>query len=92
MARLTAALEWRLRLRVDDLPSLRGPALERYRRLRVRPFVGFDRTGRPVQFERVGEFLGSGNWRAYPFDDWVRHFTVEYRLPLNTSSMQTTLG
>mmetsp|Transcript_84141 Transcript_84141/g.242944 ORF Transcript_84141/g.242944 Transcript_84141/m.242944 type:complete len:443 (+) Transcript_84141:93-1421(+) len=72
MARLKAALLWRRELRVDDMMARPPPGLDYYRTLRIRPFVGHDKSGRPVQFERIGEFLVSPNWKRYSLDEWIR--------------------
>ena len=48
--------------------------LERYQRLRVRVFVGRDRLGQPVLFERLGHFLGSGNCDHFTQEEWIRFY------------------
>eukprot|EP00568_Trieres_chinensis_P004004 CAMPEP_0183290952 /NCGR_PEP_ID=MMETSP0160_2-20130417/522_1 /TAXON_ID=2839 ORGANISM="Odontella Sinensis, Strain Grunow 1884" /NCGR_SAMPLE_ID=MMETSP0160_2 /ASSEMBLY_ACC=CAM_ASM_000250 /LENGTH=397 /DNA_ID=CAMNT_0025451673 /DNA_START=35 /DNA_END=1228 /DNA_ORIENTATION=+ len=66
-------------------PSLICPDdLAKYQRLRVRVFVGTTESGEPVMFERMGEFLGSGNVRHFSEEEWIRlyvwdlerHFTA----------------
>ena len=45
----------------------------RYQALRVRRWTGFDRVhGRPVMIERLGEFFGSDNHRAFDRETWLR--------------------
>ena len=65
-------------------PSVITPGqLEKYQRLRVRVFVGRDRQGNPVLFERLGGFFGSGAAHEFSVEDWItlyiwdleRHFT-----------------
>ena len=73
VARLTAALAWRRELALDDVLAHPPPAVERYEALRVRRWTGRAHDGRPVQFERLGQFLGSGNGGAFTEDEWV-HF------------------
>ena len=48
--------------------------LERYQKLRVRIFVGQAHDGLPVMFERVGEFLGSGNVNHFSIEEWCRFY------------------
>ena len=72
MARLLDALAWRKKMRSDEL--LASPANEAYELLRIRRWVGFDKTGRPVQFERLGKFLASGNSKAFTPEQWLAHY------------------
>lgn len=72
LARLLKALQWRKRMCSDALLS--EPADEHYELLRIRRWVGFDNSGRPVQFERLGQFLGSANASAYTGEVWLRHY------------------
>uniref|UniRef100_A0A7S4NFW5 CRAL-TRIO domain-containing protein n=1 Tax=Odontella aurita TaxID=265563 RepID=A0A7S4NFW5_9STRA len=48
--------------------------LERYQRLRVRVFVGRDQSGQPVMFERLGEYLGSGNCSLMTDEEAIRFY------------------
>ena len=72
MARLTKALAWRKQMGSDRLLSV--PADESYELLRIRRWVGHDKSGRPVQFERLGNFLSSGNSKAFTGAEWLRHY------------------
>ena len=72
MDRLLAALAWRKKTNSDLLLAL--PADDDYEHLRIRRWVGADKHGRPVQFERLGEFLCSGNAKAFTADEWLRHY------------------
>jgi len=72
MARLMKALAWRKTMRSDALLAV--PADEAYESLRIRRWVGVDSSGRPVQFERLGAFLGSSNAKAFAPSEWLRHY------------------
>ena len=72
MARLLNALAWRKKMGSDAL--LANPADEMYELLRIRRWVGFDKLGRPVQFERLGKFLSSGNAKAFAPHEWLAHY------------------
>ena len=54
------------------IPKLCPRDLQRYQKLRVRVFVGRDRQGQPVLFERLGHFLGSGVCDHFSEDEWIR--------------------
>lgn len=72
MARLLKALAWRKKMGSDAL--LAQAAHEDYELLRIRRWVGIDNSGRPVQFERLGAFLGSANAKAFTSDAWLAHY------------------
>ena len=72
MARLLHALAWRKRMGSDAL--LAQPADDAYEHMRIRRWVGFDKQGRPVQFERLGKFLSSGNAKAFTAEEWLAHY------------------
>ena len=72
MARLLKALAWRKQMRSDALLAV--PADELYENLRIRRWVGIDNDGRPVQFERLGKFLSSGNAKAFTPEEWLAHY------------------
>jgi len=72
MARLLKALAWRKHMRSDAL--LANIADEAYENLRIRRWVGIDKSNRPVQFERLGKFLGSGNSKAFTGPEWLAHY------------------
>ena len=63
--------------------ATRMQQLEKYKRLRVRVFTGRGYNGEPIMFERLGEFLGSGNGSLLTEQEWIhfyiwdleRHFT-----------------
>lgn len=71
-SRLLQALAWRKQMRLDDATLL--PRHEEYAELRVRQWVGLGHESRPVQFERLGDFLTSGNVRAFSDDEWLAHY------------------
>ena len=71
-SRLSQALAWRKRMRLDDATLL--PRHNEYAELRVRQWVGLGHESRPVQFERLGDFLTSGNVRAFSDDEWLAHY------------------
>ena len=73
-SRLLAALAWRRQLRLDELLAVPPPRHDEYMELRVRRWVGVDHEYRPVQFERLGGFLASGNVRAFTPDEWLVHY------------------
>eukprot|EP00546_Thalassionema_frauenfeldii_P010372 CAMPEP_0178911004 /NCGR_PEP_ID=MMETSP0786-20121207/9428_1 /TAXON_ID=186022 /ORGANISM="Thalassionema frauenfeldii, Strain CCMP 1798" /LENGTH=331 /DNA_ID=CAMNT_0020583351 /DNA_START=127 /DNA_END=1122 /DNA_ORIENTATION=- len=50
------------------------PDLEKYQRLRVRVFTGRGHNGEPILFERLGDFLGSGNHVHFSEEEWVRFY------------------
>lgn len=60
----------------DDLSTVGATIppdeLEKYQRLRVRVFVGRGHDGLPVMFERLGEFLSSGNVQHFSLEQWSR--------------------
>ena len=71
-ARLRATLAWRAARNVDgvlDNPPRHGAE---YQRLRIRSWMGEDVQGRPVQFERLGAFFGSGNCGAFTREEWLQ--------------------
>ena len=72
MQRLLSALAWRKKMRSDEL--LASAASEEYEGLRVRRWMGIDHSGRPVQFERIGSFLCSGNAKAFSAETWLSHY------------------
>lgn len=72
MTRLLNALAWRKKIHLDAL--LATPADEAYELLRIRRWVGIDKTGAPVQFERLGKFLSSGNEKAFSPEQWLTHY------------------
>lgn len=51
----------------DDVPE----TVARCRRYKVGIYAGVDRARRPVVFERLGEFFGSGNSRRASEGDWL---------------------
>ena len=63
-ARLRATLAWRTARNVDAAIDNPPRHSAEYQRLRVRSWMGEDVQGRPVQFERLGAFFGSGNVAA----------------------------
>eukprot|EP00964_Phaeocystis_antarctica_P048946 scaffold28344_cov64-Phaeocystis_antarctica.AAC.3 len=71
-SRLLQALAWRRQMRLDDATLL--PRHDEYGELRVRQWVGLGHESRPVQFERLGDFLTSGNVRAFSDDEWLAHY------------------
>lgn len=73
-ARLHLALRWRRQMRSDELIAKPPPDHDRFRRLRVRRWVGTDYQGRPVQFERLGQFVASGNTKAFTQAEWLQHY------------------
>lgn len=50
------------------------PNLDKYQRLRIRVFTGRSHSGEPVLFERLGEFLGSGNHVHFSEEEWTRFY------------------
>lgn len=53
-------------------PGTIDPAdLAKYRRIRIREFVGDGSDGAPIMFERIGEFLSSGNCKLFTIEEWV---------------------
>lgn len=73
------------------LPSLSHitPAqLEQYQRLRVRVFVGHDKQGNPVLFERLGAFLGSGsNVHLFTQEEWIQLYVWDVERHLTEMRM-----
>ncbi len=80
--RLLSALEFRKRAQCDDivrrLDSVRDdaipPTVRKCQRLRVGIWAGTDRERRPVVFERLGQFLSSGNVSRADRDDWTTSY------------------
>jgi len=50
------------------------PHLEKYKRLRIRVFTGRDHYDQPVMFERLGEFISSGNYNQFTIEEWVQYY------------------
>ena len=71
-ARLRKTLAWRAENSVDDILANPPRRSEQYTRLRVRGWMGEDSQGRPVQFERLGQFFGSGNVNALTTTEWLQ--------------------
>lgn len=74
--RLRAALEFRKERKVDDIVrrivnSTIPPDIQKSRRLRVAIWAGFDLEMRPVLFERLGQFFGSGNVSQLSLEEWT---------------------
>ena len=60
MRRLKGAVTFRQQSGLDDfISNLNYRVLDRYAIVRARRFVAFDADGRPIIFERMGEFLGT---------------------------------
>ena len=85
--RLLSALEFRKRARCDDIvrrlvdssardddDAMIPPAVRKCQRLRVGIWAGTDRERRPVVFERLGQFLSSGNVSRVDKDDWTTSY------------------
>jgi len=63
----------------DELILKLLPELEKYKRLRIRVFTGLDHEDRPVIFERLGEFLGSGtNQDQFTLQDWIKYYIWDF--------------
>ena len=95
MTRLLHALAWRKKMGSDLL--LATPEDDAYAHLRIRRWVGYDKLGRPVQFERLGKFLSSGNSKAFTADEWLHHYArdlettfVQLRAASTASGKPTT--
>lgn len=71
-ARLRATLAWRQARGVNMVLDNPPKFAEQYQRLRIRSWMGEDATGRPVQFERLGAFFGSGNCDALTKEEWLQ--------------------
>ena len=71
-ARLRSTLAWRAARKVDSVLDSPPRHTELYNRLRIRRWMGHDPAGRPVQFERLGQFFGSGNCRAFTKEEWLQ--------------------
>ena len=71
-ARLRATLAWRSTRNVDGVLDNPPRHHVEYQRLRVRSWMGEDVQGRPVQFERLGAFFGSGNCGAFTREEWLQ--------------------
>jgi hypothetical protein len=88
--RLLSALEFRKRVRCDDIVrrlqlhwhdsvdkddvAIPPPVVRKCQRLRVGIWAGTDRAHRPVVFERLGQFLSSGNVSKVDRDDWTMSY------------------
>ncbi len=71
-ARLRSTLAWRSARNVDTVLDNPPRHSTEYQRLRVRSWMGEDVQGRPVQFERLGAFFGSGNCGAFTREEWLQ--------------------
>lgn len=74
LKRLLECVNWRISIGLDaflEKPNM--GMIERYRHIRVRRIVGIDKTGSPLIFERLGEFLASDEaFRAgMTLDEWA---------------------
>jgi hypothetical protein len=56
-------------------PGFSSMGLAKYERLRVRRFTGQCHEGQPVLFERLGDFLGSGNCSQFSEKEWLNFYT-----------------
>lgn len=96
--RLLAALKFRRERNVDaivrhvassDIPS----EVRKCQRLRVGIWAGVDRRCRPVVFERLGQFFGSGNvGKVSSEEDWVTsylYFLETHFLKMRESAQQS---
>lgn len=77
--RLLSALIFRKRFRCDDIVRRIQsddipPSVLKCQRLRVGTWAGFDRERRPVVFERLGQFLSSGNSSRVDKEDWTTSY------------------
>mmetsp|Transcript_23028 Transcript_23028/g.42266 ORF Transcript_23028/g.42266 Transcript_23028/m.42266 type:complete len:331 (-) Transcript_23028:312-1304(-) len=77
--RLLAALQFRKQhtchVIVQHLTSCNiPPNIQKCQRLRVGIWAGVDRQSRPVVFERLGQFFGSGNVRQVSQEDWMTSY------------------
>lgn len=79
MTRLLATVKWRVSSSVDDfMENVDWQLIKRGRALRPRVFVGYDKQGRAVQCERLGEFFGSEEaYSGLSLEEWVRFYSFE---------------
>lgn len=77
ISRLSDTLEWRKKHDVDNVRKRKIARLNIYRKLRVRQFFGVDNAGRPVQFERLGDFFNCTNASTMVLSerDWAECYT-----------------
>lgn len=72
IARLVNTIIWRQQSKLDDFVD--NPDMKLYNRYltyRAKLMIGFDRLGRPLLVERLGEFFGSDNGeQALTRDEW----------------------
>jgi hypothetical protein len=77
--RLLATLEWRKSRNVNRFMNAPPDCFETFSQLRIRVFQGFDEDGRPILWERLGEFLGSSSaFGLLTVDEWVDCHTYEF--------------
>jgi len=77
--RLLAALQFRKEQNSDGIvqhlaSSTLPPNVQKCQRLRVSIWTGVDHESRPVVFERLGHFFGSGNVGKATQDDWMESY------------------
>eukprot|EP00240_Pyramimonas_obovata_P015671 CAMPEP_0118956292 /NCGR_PEP_ID=MMETSP1169-20130426/61461_1 /TAXON_ID=36882 /ORGANISM="Pyramimonas obovata, Strain CCMP722" /LENGTH=279 /DNA_ID=CAMNT_0006904307 /DNA_START=144 /DNA_END=979 /DNA_ORIENTATION=- len=73
--RLLNALKWRKDHLVDPMAAAPDPPeWATYQCLRVRRWTGREAEGRPVQFERLGKFLGGGNAKTFNHGVWLKMY------------------
>eukprot|EP00451_Oxyrrhis_marina_P021400 CAMPEP_0204349068 /NCGR_PEP_ID=MMETSP0469-20131031/29214_1 /ASSEMBLY_ACC=CAM_ASM_000384 /TAXON_ID=2969 /ORGANISM="Oxyrrhis marina" /LENGTH=458 /DNA_ID=CAMNT_0051335175 /DNA_START=35 /DNA_END=1411 /DNA_ORIENTATION=- len=74
--RLRTTLQWRADLNVDKLLEDPPASVEVHDALRVRRILGCGKQGQVVVFERMGELLGTENFRGLPMDEWILNHVV----------------
>lgn len=78
--RLIAALQFRREVSSDDIVSAHVSSstlpsnVQACQRMRVTIWAGTDNEQRPVVFERLGQFFGSGNVARAPTEDWITSY------------------
>lgn len=78
-ARLVSTLQWRVSVGIDKIENQPPRAWNRFRRFRVRRFVGCDYKGNVVMLERLGEFFGSYySARKMEPDEWLSCYAYEF--------------
>ena len=69
--RLRATLAWWSERRIEDMLRVPPAGVQLYERLRVRRWTGFTRDGKALMVERLGEFFGSDNHKAFTKEEWL---------------------
>jgi len=79
--RLLKTLAWRKEKGLEQIAGIEPADWDTYRKKRVRVLVGYDKHGRPLMVERIGQFFGSGDApRALSVQQWLQCYIYDMSL------------